>query len=433
MSSKENWVQDQISKLKDFAARESSTPEVLAKLEALLDDAPSFVEPTEVLPIHEAEERIRLGRKIFKTKTKKSEWTVFDVSVLMFLPMETLKEWETHRRPFLNIDIFFKTARFARKFLMMSEQGLADLTSNRKRTAPESEASGPDKKKDRSEKEKLKTYVRDGGQCVLLHTADPDSAHIMPYSLNHTKSNWNNLKDNIGSIFSAWWPSQDDEDDSLLTDSIACSDRVWNQICLNQQLHTWWRYGYWCFRCLGFSADDRGDFIQLQFLWGKRQGNQAERWDRKIDLNKYEDGRPDEAIDFIKNWYSRPEYGAKAQNQDPDEAEFVIINNWYTRPESGAKVETQNPDEAELVMMDSANGHPLVSGQTLKIYMPAKECAKMKLVIDLQFALIQICNMAGAAGSPDFFLDEDMSYYSDTDSDQDSDTDSDMDSDSDSD
>ncbi|KAM7210651.1 hypothetical protein V8F06_013966 [Rhypophila decipiens] len=386
MSSKKKWVQDQISKLKDFAARESSTPEVLAKLEAFLDDAPSFVEPTEVLPIHEAEERIRLGRKIFKTKTKKSEheWTVFDVSVLMFLPMETLKEWETHRRPFLNIDIFFQTARSARKFLTMSEQGLADLTSNRKRTAPESEASGSDKKKDRSEKEKLKTYARGGGQCVLLHTADPDSAHIMPYSLNHTKSNWNNLKDNIGSkrFFYAWWPDEDESLD-LLTDSIACSDKV----------------------CLGIYTDERGDFIQLQFLWGKRQGNQVERWDRKIDLNEHADGRPDEAIDFIKNWYSRPEYGAKVQNEDPDEAEFV--------------------------MMDSANGHPLVSGQTFKIYMPAEDCAKMKLVIDLQFAIIQICNMAGAAGSPDFFLDESFDTDSDTDSDPDSDPDSDMDSDTD--
>ncbi|KAM7197829.1 hypothetical protein V8F33_005321 [Rhypophila sp. PSN 637] len=420
MSSKEKWVQDQISKLKDFAARESSTPEVLAKLEGLLDVAPDFSKPTEILPLHEAEERIRLGREIFKIKTKKSEWSAFDVSVLMFLPMETLKEWETHRRPYLNVDIFFKTASFARKFLIMSGQGLADLPSNRKRTASESEASKSDEKKGRSEAEKLKTYARDSGQCVLLHTPDPDSAHIAPYSLNHKQSTWEDLKYEVGSIWSTWWPevSELSDDMTLLINSVGCSDKVWNQICLNQQLHTWWRHGYWCFKCLRISTDDRGDFIQLQFLWGKRQGKQAERWGRKIDLNK-QDGGPDEAIDFIKNWYSRAEYGPRVRDQDPDEAEFVIINNWYRRPENEAKVQTQNPNEAEFVMMDSANGHPLVSGQTLKIYMPAEDCAKMKLVIDLQFAIIQICNMAGAAGSPDFFLDEDSYTDSDTDSDTD--------------
>ncbi|KAM7184175.1 hypothetical protein V8F33_013148 [Rhypophila sp. PSN 637] len=79
---------------------------------------------------------------------------------------------------------------------------------------------------------------------------------------------------------------------------------------------------------------------------------QIGHWHRTIDLND-----KDAAIDFVKNWHGRPEYGVKKQQQaDTTEADI------------------------EIVMMDSANGHPLVSGQTLKIYMPAEDCFKMKMV-----------------------------------------------------
>ncbi|KAK4206279.1 hypothetical protein QBC37DRAFT_393549 [Rhypophila decipiens] len=56
-------AQDITSKLPAFAVRDTSTREIPAKPEALLDDAPTFVKPTQILPIHEAEEHIRLGRK----------------------------------------------------------------------------------------------------------------------------------------------------------------------------------------------------------------------------------------------------------------------------------------------------------------------------------------------------------------------------------
>lgn len=51
------------------------------------------------------------------------------------------------------------------------------------------------------------------------------------------------------------------------------------------------------------------------------------------------------------------------------------------------------------------------SGQIIKIYMAFDDCMKMEAMVDLQWTAIQIATMAGAAGDPDFFDQEDSPYF----------------------
>lgn len=187
----------------------------------------------------------------------------------------------------------------------------------------------------------------------------------------------------------------------LLLDGLSCSDKSWNMISLSRQLHKWWSESIFAIKCLGITPLSKGKSeIQLQFHWmpqAKRQEmSRAEakakvkadarkktyEWRRKIDLAGSE-GR-----EFVNDWKE------KTRNGTPK----VLL--------SGGVVSAA----------DAMSGRLLHSGRVIEISMDTEDAIKMKAMVDLQWACIQIASMSGAAGSPDFFTepfpeDEDAEFF----------------------
>ncbi|KAK0725674.1 hypothetical protein B0H67DRAFT_136888 [Lasiosphaeris hirsuta] len=83
----------------------------------------------------------------------------------------------------------------------------------------------------------------DGRAYVVLKAANPEVCHIIPRSANSTDRNRRIFSSALvrlhyleaSDIFQEGW--EEDDISELLSNELGCSDRPWNMICLNRQLH----------------------------------------------------------------------------------------------------------------------------------------------------------------------------------------------------
>ena len=130
-------------------------------------------------------------------------------------------------------------------------------------------------------------------------------------------------------------------------------------------------------------SEEGQSIIQLQFCWmkqqrprkAKRKGknqHDSNHWIREIDPES------DESKKLVEDWKAKIHAGVA------DACEVGVV--------SGA---------------DASSHLPLLSGHTLNMQMATDDAINMKVMIDLQWACIQIATMSGAAGWPDFWVEED--------------------------
>ena len=167
----------------------------------------------------------------------------------------------------------------------------------------------------RDNNEKAERARLDKHRCVVLGTGNAEICHIIPFSANSKEEYRVRLRKYFGPVlpfmFSDALEQHDDsgddsEDDEMDVDSgdldplteftIQCrdvfaskpgiSDRAWNQISLNRQLHKWWSEGFLAFEPLyidyGFTfmsdtppvgTPKTFTRIKLQFRWMPRRKN----------------------------------------------------------------------------------------------------------------------------------------------------------------
>lgn len=230
--------------------------------------------------------------------------------------------------------------------------------------------------------------MRDRGACVFLGSADPEACHILPFAINSTNANRQELLGYRGGL--AIGTDDTTKLSNLLVSSLGCSDKAWNMLLLNRQMHKWWSGCHFAIKCLGITPlGEEQSEIQLQFHWmprtqqqalgkdelrAKRKGKakpQAHEWERQIDLANGQ-GR-----DFVDSW---------------KEKEYNGIPKVFSM-------------DGVVSCADAISSRQLHSGRVIEISMDTKDAHKMKSMIDLQWATIQIAVLAGAAGSPDFLTD----------------------------
>jgi hypothetical protein len=215
-----------------------------------------------------------------------------------------------------------------------------------------------------------------------LGTADPEVCHIIPFAIN---SNLKNMRKIRKRMIAASLLAPDPQNRwALLAESLGGTDKAWNMLALNRQLHKWWAKCYFAFRCLGITPQSEGQsIIQLQFCWMKQQ-------------------KPIKAKRKGKNQHDSNHW---IREIDPDsDNNKKLVEDWKAQIHAGV------PDacEAGVVWATDANSHqPLLSGHTLKIQMATEDALNMKAMIDLRWACIQMATMSGAAGWPDFWVEED--------------------------
>ena len=232
----------------------------------------------------------------------------------------------------------------------------------------------------RSDKEKNKRKVLDDDRCIVLGTAHPDICHIIPHSFNKTplKVAW--LQENLDSV--APFFNLDDTDlHTLFSHRVGVSDRRWNLVSLEKQLHDWWGRFYFAFKYLGTTEPLAGNdeaiaTLKIQFHWMPRKAD-----------NNYLTTEERTA----QNWTAQ----FKASYGDPTTTKPSCA---ITRP---------------------ANGRIIKTGDLFYVRIAEKKLDKMVHAFAVQWALTKILAMAGGAGvlaterSPKYF-DKDGRFVGET-------------------
>jgi len=129
------------------------------------------------------------------------------------------------------------------------------------------------------------------------------------------------------------------------TARLGVSDEAWNMISLNTQLHRWWGKAYLGFKCLGIlpSPKDGQKLVRLQFHWFP---------------------------------------GALSDERQEDELRIHLGSTW-------------SPQQGLAAFRTS--GRRVLTGDIFDVAVRAEDAVKMKQAVDLQWALICIGALVGAA------------------------------------
>ncbi|KAJ4227212.1 hypothetical protein NW759_004582 [Fusarium solani] len=119
------------------------------------------------------------------------------------------------------------------------------------------------KPKNRSNTQPRDCRARDDDACVLMRTNDPHVCHIIPFSWNNSYQNLGKTRDVFmyaeAFLGRAWMT----EFEPLIQDfqNLGSSDKIWNMICLNIQMHAWWSKARFGLKCIGFRPTTKGESV----------------------------------------------------------------------------------------------------------------------------------------------------------------------------
>lgn len=175
----------------------------------------------------------------------------------------------------------------------------------------------------------------------------------MPFALNSSKASTDVTREFNRIFFRLIGADESNMFVAFCASGVGCSDKDWNMICLNSQVHDWWAKAYFGLKCLGVSTTDTDGMsrLQIQFHWLQRHT-----------------GDP----------------------VTPVEMEVDAIREML------ATVQTETDGYR------SGSTRPLQTGQTFYINgLENDKARKMKLMLDIQWACVRVVAMSEAAFSPE--------------------------------
>ena len=106
---------------------------------------------------------------------------------------------------------------------------------------------------------------RDGFACILVGSATLEACHIIPFVINKTADKIPQLEA-IKIVYQTFWPAENSAFMDLITSEMGSSDKSWNMLCMNHQLHFWWGKGLFALKCLGITPRlDGNSTVLIQF------------------------------------------------------------------------------------------------------------------------------------------------------------------------
>jgi hypothetical protein len=248
--------------------------------------------------------------------------------------------------------------------------------SKNQREEEEEEAKYPKKRVYRKEKEKKKCKERDSDMCVMMKTANPDVCHILPFTFNDTLDNAKKTENVYHGVASIMGKEFFERLRGQLADmsNLGTTDQAWNMICLNPQLHRWWSKAYFGLQCLGIEHDeDSMATLTIQFRWMPQ---------------------------IRKRIYERVNVSGRGSHWSHVKKTIDIFH----RKEDPAPTPQ---DQEQVVKAFLSSGLPVLSGHIIRLAFTSEDGARCKEMLDLQWACIKMTALAGGAGDPELFSDQD--------------------------
>ncbi|MGE4341380.1 MAG: hypothetical protein AB7E55_36355, partial [Pigmentiphaga sp.] len=215
---------------------------------------------------------------------------------------------------------------------------------------------------------------------LFTHTAHPEACHIVPFAFNSTTTNLIvYTKRFMNALALLFFPADDRYTcRDLIGVKLGGSDRHWNMLSINPYLHVLWAKPYWAIQCLGIeSSSDTMHSVVLAFHWMPRRARERNP-DQKICL----DAGARDCQDMLDALVGEGSYG---EGPVPGMQGF-----------------------ANALQHDCFR--PIVSGQEFRVMFDTLDDAiKMRKMVDVQWAIVRLAAMSGAAGPDD--LADDFSEF----------------------
>ncbi|KFH42063.1 hypothetical protein ACRE_072070 [Hapsidospora chrysogenum ATCC 11550] len=225
---------------------------------------------------------------------------------------------------------------------------------------------------------------RDGFACVVTGTPDPDACHVWPFKSTSDRKGKDELRHTIHSqVFLFSNEIRQNLIDLLapLNQELAVSDKAWNMICLNPQLHRWWGKAYFGLRWIGEVEGD-GAYSSFKVEWRWLPGKIHDRLDSEFLSHQKGDKN---AVRMF------PKLDTEDSLQAVKRVTFDAMKSVHRAagpPKPGAKVYDQS-------------GRTVESGYVLTLKIEKEDLDRVKTVIEAQWKLLQVAALSGAGEAPD--------------------------------
>ncbi|GKU03040.1 hypothetical protein FLAG1_05019 [Fusarium langsethiae] len=385
--------------------------ELAQAVKVLLKAEPEYAKPSSIIPTEEIEIRrdyaVQIQKKILKAYPG-FKLTPVHLATIMTTPLHNLqRDGHLSYRDNTVLELANKmnlvvplVKRYLRQKFQPDEPHAPTLVDSPRRTASASKkrtrsvSHKPSSRKVRSAKqsedpdadyfppddggeaEKKLCRERDRYRCIFMQTAQGDVAHIIPRSWNDTAENMELTRQ----VFPAARAFMDKNDvveyETLFADTnnLATSDKSWNMLYLNKQLHWYLDHVSVGFKCLGIDPhadDDTKATVNIQLHWLHRT---------KIN-----------PIDKVT-----------LEGDDNDFDKMIVGIRQYENERGLAYIE---PGEGMFAAVRANNHVPLISGHYVRINMATEDAKKCKVMLDLAWSLGVVAAMSGAADWPNLLPD----------------------------
>lgn len=233
----------------------------------------------------------------------------------------------------------------------------------------------------RTNNERDECFHRDGQACIVMRTSDPDVYHILPYAFNSSEDNARETD----TMFRATKALMSPEFFERYRDVIANpgrvrgSDKSWNLVNLNMQLHRWWGMAFWGFKPIDASAKDPAHQVVLRWHWMPRVTDRLGPGGR--DENKR---------------YPRED----VQLEGDDNHVSKLVEDIEAFDAAGQP--SPLSDGTGSVQAFLPSGELVQSGHLFRVTLPSEEYAQMfREMMDLQWACITLFRLKGGSGPED--------------------------------
>ncbi|RGP76510.1 hypothetical protein FSPOR_185, partial [Fusarium sporotrichioides] len=390
-------------------------PHLVRAVKVLLQASPEYVKPTTLIPTDEVEIRREYAIKIEKRiiqGTPDFKFTAVHLAAVMITPLSNLQRhgYLSDRQPWQQLAHKMNSlACLVKRYLIkkpetpesyavveptttpdVPERSLSTTSKKRARSVsgkassrkvrstkksedPDAAYFPPD---DGGEDQKELCRERDNNQCVFMHTAKGDCAHIIPRRWNDTEESVEMTRQVIDAARLFLDEDTYLEYENLFADrnNIRTTDKAWNMLYLNKQLHWYLDHASIGMKCLGIehrADDDTKATVVVQLHW--------------LHRTQY---KPSETV--------------TSQGDNNDFNKIVDGLRLFEKQEGPARVEPGGGMFAAVRVNDNV---PLVSGHCVRVEMGVEDAEKAKVMFDLAWALGVVAAMSGAADWPNLLPD----------------------------
>ncbi|EFX06306.1 hypothetical protein CMQ_6627 [Grosmannia clavigera kw1407] len=378
MSDQQNWVGPAVQAF-TAAVPGPAAPFLRGLRNYLTVPLPALHSVQWIPALQEVEIRLDLARKLRQNLRSYGlalhfEFTALELSALLLMPIESLRQLTSNTLAETR-SFYYLTLAGIKDNLKYFLEGHHPHSKDLKRKTPGGGAESIEgtlgaKSVGRSEAEKQKCRQRDGNVCIFTGAAHPDVCHIVPFATSSTERNIELTNGRFANICSMFLPAADEEYTPVIGNGLGCSDKAWNMLCISTELHRYWAKPYWAVKFVGITPAEHvpKQRLTMRFEW-----------------LRIKNGDPSRTISVGDSTACHAMLAGLTTSSTGEEDACPCLGV-----------------EGIVAANCRRTNRPLASGQDFDVVLDTLgDALNMKKMLEIQWSLVTLAAMSGAAGPDD--------------------------------